>query len=127
MDFDEAVGKHTKWKRKLRQYVAKRDGSLRPADVSLDHKCDLGHWIYGEGSKYSSLPEFTKLKFEHARFHMIAAEFVKKANAGESISAEMEPCSNSEFSVSSAAIVGALVAMKKRLSEMPAGMLCQDV
>ncbi len=62
MDFDEAVGNHTKWKRKLRQYVANHDGSLRPADVSLDHKCVLGQWIYGEGSKYSSLPEFTRIE-----------------------------------------------------------------
>jgi hypothetical protein len=45
MDFDEAVGTHSKWKRKLRRYVAKHDGSLRPADVSLDHKCVLGQWI----------------------------------------------------------------------------------
>lgn len=127
MDFDEAVGNHTKWKRKLRHYVAKHDGSLRPADVSVDHKCVLGHWIYGEGRKYSSFPEFTKLKYEHARFHMIAAEIVKKANAGEWISAEMEPCSNSEFSISSAAIVGALVAMKKRLSEIASDLLCHDV
>ncbi len=36
MDFDDAVGTHSKWKRKLRHYVAKHDGSLRPADVSLD-------------------------------------------------------------------------------------------
>ncbi len=58
---------------------------------------------------------------------MIAAELVKKANAGDSIDAEMEPCSNSEFSISSAAIVGALVAMKKRLSELAVGLLCHDL
>lgn len=117
MDFDEVVGTHSKWKRKLRHYVAKHDGSLRPADVSLDHKCVLGQWIYGEGAKYSSLPEYARLKYEHARFHSIAAEVVKKANSGESVSAEMAPCSNSAFSTASAAIVIAIMAMKKRLSE----------
>jgi hypothetical protein len=54
MDFDEAV---SKWKCKLRHYLAKHDGSLRPADVSLDHKCVLGQWIYSEGATYSSLPQ----------------------------------------------------------------------
>lgn len=117
MDFDEAVCAHTKWKRKLRHYVNKHDGSLLPADVSLDHKCVLGQWIYGEGATYSSLPEYTKLKYEHARFHAVAAEMVKKANSGESVSAEMAPCSNSAFSTASAAIVIAIMAMKKRLSE----------
>jgi Chemoreceptor zinc-binding domain len=115
MDFDQAVSAHTKWKRKLRRYVAKHDGSLRPGDVSLDHECVLGQWIYAEGAAYSSMPEYTKLKFEHARFHMVAAELVKKANAGESVSAEMVPCSNSEFSTSSSAVVIAIMAMKKRV------------
>lgn len=116
MDFDEAVSMHTKWKRKLRHYVAQHDGSLSPAEVSLDHKCVLGQWIYGEGAKYSSLPEFTKLKYEHARFHAVAAEVVMKANSGESVSSEMAPCSNSKFSTASSAIVMAIIAMKKRLA-----------
>lgn len=116
MDFDEAIGTHSKWKRKLRRCLAKHDGGLSPADVSLDHTCALGEWIYGEGASYSALPEYRKLKYEHARFHMVAAEMVRKANSGESIDAAMEPCSNSEFSTSSASIVMALMAMKKRLS-----------
>jgi len=116
MDFEAAVGTHSKWKRRFRHYLAKHDGSLRPADVSLDHKCALGQWIYGEGASYSLLPEYTKLKYEHARFHMVAAELLRKANSGQSVDAEMAPCSNSEFSTSSAAIVMALMAMKKRLS-----------
>jgi Chemoreceptor zinc-binding domain len=126
MDFDEAVGNHTKWKRTLRQYVATRDGSLRPTDVSLDHKCLLGRWIYGEGCQYAPLPEFAKLKYEHARFHMIAAGLVKKANAGESVGIEMEPCSNSEFSLSSTAVVCALVDMKKRLSDSTFALACPE-
>ena len=69
-----------------------------------------------EGATYSSLPEYTRLKYEHARFHAVAAEVVKKANSGESVSAEIAPCSNSEFSTASAAIVMALIAMKKRLA-----------
>lgn len=115
MDFDEAVCTHSKWKRKLRHCLANHDCSLSPTDVSLDDKCVLGQWIYSEGATYSSLPEYTKLKYEHTRFHMVAAELVRKANAGDSVDAEMEPCANSEFSTSSAAIVMALMAMKKRL------------
>ncbi len=117
MDFEEAIGTHSKWKRKLRQSLAKRDASLDPAQVSLDHKCVLGEWIYGDGAKFSSLPEYTRLKYEHSRFHLAAAEVVKKANSGEHVDGEMRPCSNSEFSTASSAVVIAIMAMKKRLSE----------
>lgn len=116
MDFDDAVATHSKWKLKVRHALAKHDGSLRPEEISLDHKCVLGRWIYAEGAHYSSLPEYLTLKFEHARFHMVAASLVKRANAGESIDAELAPCSNSEFSTSSSAVVMSIMAMKKRLS-----------
>jgi methyl-accepting chemotaxis protein len=116
MDFDQAVATHTAWKRRLRHSLAKHDGSLRPAEIGVDHRCVLGQWIYGEGAKHFSLPEFTKLKYEHARFHLVAAELVKRANSGELIEPEIAPCSSSEFSTASSAIVIAIMALKKRLS-----------
>jgi len=116
MDFDEAVGLHSKWKRKLRQALAIHDGSLRPAEVTVDNKCVLGSWIYGEGAAHSALPEYKKLKYEHARFHGVAADLVKRANTGEAVDAEMEPCSTSEFSTASSATILAMMEMKKRLS-----------
>jgi hypothetical protein len=116
VDFDEAVFSHTEWKRKLRQYIDKNDGSLRPAEVSLDHKCAPGEWICGEGASYSSLPEYNRLKYEHARFHQAASEIVSRANAGEDVAPEVEVCANSEFSQASSAIIIALVSMKKRVS-----------
>ncbi len=122
MDFDHALRKHSEWKVKLRSTLAKRDHSLNPAEVALDHKCMLGQWIYGDGARHFKLPEFTKLKYEHSRFHQVAAEVVRKANAGKSVAAELEPCSSSEFSHASAAIIRAIIDMKQRLSrELAAG------
>jgi hypothetical protein len=117
MDFDEAISIHSRWKHRLRGLLAKNDHSLNPAEVSLDHKCVLGEWIYSAGARYSEFPEFAKLKYEHARFHLAAAGLVRRANSGESIKAEIAPCCSSEFSRSSAAVVMALRAMKKRVSE----------
>ena len=116
MDFDEAVASHSQFKRKLRKDLAKHDGSMRPVEVALDHKCALGQWIYGEGSGYSVLPEYTKLKYEHARFHTVAADLVTKANCGESIEQDLAPCSSSEFSNASSAVIIAIMSMKKRVS-----------
>jgi len=116
MDFDEAVTLHSKWKRKLRTSLAKHDGSLRVADVSVDHKCVLGKWIYSDGAGHSALPEYRKLKYEHARFHLAAAKLLKRANTGESVDREVESCADSEFSKSSAAVIIAIRAIKARLS-----------
>lgn len=118
MDFDEAVSAHSNWKRELRGFLAKGECNLHPADVSVDHKCALGQWIYGEGAPYRSLPEFTKLKYEHTRFHMLAAEVVRNANSATAIDAELEPCANSEFSKSSSAIVIAIIALKKATGQL---------
>lgn len=115
MDFDEAVATHSQWKRRLREYLGKKDGSLSPVEISLDHKCALGQWIYGEGQRYSALPQYTRLKYEHARFHQAAAALVDSANGGENVDQEVAPCSSSEFSNASSAIVIALMDMKKQL------------
>lgn len=56
MDFDQAVVAHGAWKKKLANYLAKRDQSLNADEAALDNKCPLGQWIYGEGSKSPNRP-----------------------------------------------------------------------
>jgi hypothetical protein len=56
MEFDDAIAAHTRWKYKISRSLAKDPASLSPADVSLDHNCSLGAWIYGEGANYRRLP-----------------------------------------------------------------------
>src|SRR5579864_7349373 len=97
MDFDQAIAAHGAWKLKLRDYLSKPNGSLKVAEISLDNKCPLGQWIYSEGSRYSKLPEYSTLKTEHAHFHKAAAEVVRKADSGQSVTEEMALGSSSEF------------------------------
>jgi len=112
MNFDDAIGAHAEWKMKLSAYISRPDGSLDAAAVSRDDKCALGQWIAGEGVKYSRLPEYAKLKAEHARFHKAAGEIVKKAASGGKVSEEMALGGRSEFSAASNAVVTAIMAMK---------------
>lgn len=88
MDFDEAIKAHVLWKMKLSNYLRKPDGSLKPADIQVDNKCTLGQWIYGEGSKWSVMPEYGTLKSEHTKFHKAAAAIITKADSGQSIGEE---------------------------------------
>jgi hypothetical protein len=54
MDFDEAIKAHSAWKMKLSTYLKKPDGSLKPSEIQVDNKCQLGQWIYAEGARLSS-------------------------------------------------------------------------
>jgi methyl-accepting chemotaxis protein len=117
MDFDQAVVAHSAWKQKLVDYLSKRDGSQKVSEVSVDNKCPLGQWIHGEGSKYASLPEYSTLKNEHARFHKAAADVIRRADSGESIVPETALGPKSEYGTASATVVLAIMSMKKQAAK----------
>lgn len=114
MNFDEAIQAHSAWKMKLSNYLRKPDGSLKPAEVSLDNKCALGQWIYGEGAKFAGIPEYTTLKAEHARFHKAAAAVISKADSGQSTSEDTALGSKSDFAQASSAVVAAIMAIRRK-------------
>lgn len=114
MDFDEAIKAHSAWKMKLSAYLAKPDGSLKAQDIEVDHKCALGQWIYGEGSKHSAHAEYSTLKTEHSKFHKAAAAVVRKADSGGSVSEEIAIGAKSEFGATSNAVVSAIMVMRRK-------------
>jgi hypothetical protein len=114
MNFDEAIRAHSDWKRKLSGYIATPDGSLKPEVVCLDNKCDLGKWIYSDGSKFSADAEYKTLKEQHAKFHIAASEVIKKVDSGISVSEEVQLGGSSDFSSSSSAVVLAIMKMKMK-------------
>ena len=115
MDFDEAIKAHSAWKMKLSMYLKKPDGSLKVSEIQVDNKCALGQWIYGEGAKYSSHPEFATLKTEHALFHKAAAQVVQKADSGQDTSKETSLGSKSEFASASSSVVSAIMAIRRKV------------
>ena len=117
MDFNQAVAAHTAWKRRLAQYLAKRDGSWSPAKIALDDQCILGGWIRGEGRIYENLPEYSVLEREHLRFHRAAAEVIRQANSGQSGGEDTSIGSGSEFALASTAVVLAIMDMQKHQAE----------
>lgn len=114
MDFDEAIKAHSAWKIKLSKYLRSPDGSLKSSEVQLDNKCDLGKWIYGEGAKWSSLPEYSTLKQEHAKFHKAASDVVKRADSGQDTSEDTSIGAKSEFASASSAVVTAIMMIRRK-------------
>lgn len=120
MDFDHAIAAHSSWKMKLSKYLAKPDHSLQPKEIAPDDRCDLGKWIVAEGKKFANLPEFVTVKKEHTHFHKVAAEIVRRANAGEKVAEEVALGAKSEFGTASTNVVRALMALKLKVG-VPAG------
>lgn len=114
MDFDEAIVAHTQWRGRLQSYLQKRDGSLNANDVALDDKCGLGHWIHGEGSKYTSLPEFATLRSEHAHFHKLAADLIRRADHGEKLDQEIAFNAKSEFNTVTSKVINSIATLRRK-------------
>jgi methyl-accepting chemotaxis protein len=114
MNWDQAIAAHAAWKMKLASYVKKPDGSLKAAEVASDCRCELGKWITTEATKYAVMEDFKVLKAEHARFHKVASEIVRRADAGEDVSEEIAVGAHSEFRKSSTSVVNAIVAMRSK-------------
>jgi methyl-accepting chemotaxis protein len=99
---------------KLANYLRKPDHSIKANEVALDNVCVLGQWIHGEGKKYAAHPEYSALKTAHAKFHISAADVVRKADSGQNVSEETALGGTSDFSRASSDVVRALLDMKRK-------------
>jgi hypothetical protein len=117
MNFDQAIAAHSKWRAKLRAYLAEPDGSLLAPEIALDNTCELGMWVSGKGAKYSDLPEFQSMRSQHARFHKVVAEIVRKVDSGQRYAEEAALGAKSEFSSASADVVSAILSFKAEVAK----------
>jgi methyl-accepting chemotaxis protein len=115
MDFDHAIAAHSEWKHKLAVYLKKPDRSIKPEEIALDNKCDLGKWIAGEGKKFANFPEYAFVKSDNTHFHKIAAGIVQRANAGQQVTEEVALGAKSEFASASSAVVRSIMALKSKV------------
>ncbi len=97
MNFDNVIVAHSTWKIKIKSAINTGE-KLDAAAASKDGNCELGKWLYGEGSRYSSLPEFQTLKQKHAQFHQAAglpkSEALKLLDFGTSFSQISSQCTH---------------------------------
>lgn len=113
MNFDDAISAHASWKIKLRLIISKAsDEKLDPNNVEKDNQCELGKWIYGDGSKHKSFPEYEELRLSHAKFHKCAADIIRKAQAGIANEAMIE--NGSDYASASSAVVTNIMKMKRK-------------
>lgn len=85
LDIDVSIAAHENWKTCLVAHLSNPSPyPLNPDEISSDHNCDLGKWIYSDGEallgKYST---FTDLKAQHKMFHYTASSIIILAQSGE--------------------------------------------
>ena len=113
MNFDEAVKSHAQWKLNLKRYLDNPDGSIRAVDLQKDNLCELGKWLYSdEVAALRELPEFKQLVEEHKKFHMAAAEIVRRRDGGEEVDQYIALGSSSLFAETSAKMIHLLAKIK---------------
>jgi methyl-accepting chemotaxis protein len=85
MSFNDALAHQIIWKRRLEKWISGEliNEPLESSTVRKDDACELGQWIYGEGSRYNVLPAYENLVKKHANFHVWAADLVKKVEDGD--------------------------------------------
>ncbi len=112
MNFDDALAAHIKWKVRLSLFI---DGfsteNLQSATVCRDDLCDLGKWLYGEGTTYQTLPPYQDLLKKHANFHVCAGDVVKKVENNDKASAKA--VLEGAFAAASKETVTAIMNIKK--------------
>lgn len=108
---DKAVTAHSLWRSKLRDAI---NTGVVPDEntVGVDNLCDLGKWIYGEGVKYSSLPEYAEVKSLHQKFHQTAGATIRLIKSGKKPEA-LKSLDAGDFSQASNAVVLALGKLKR--------------
>jgi len=86
----DAITAHVKWKVRLQGYLNGTSGeTLDPMVICRDDQCTLGKWIHGPGMKHFHEHEaFHALRSDHAEFHFIAGNVVKKVQENDRAAAD---------------------------------------
>ena len=118
MELMQAIAAHMKFSKMISSYVSRPDHSLQASQVGAPDRCELGRWIYGEGSRFSSMLEFSALLASHAHYHQAAAEVVSRADSGQAEAQETELGSATEIDFASAEVVRSLMFLHGKLATM---------
>lgn len=114
MNFNDALVAHTNWKNRIKHSINSGE-QLDATSVAKDNACELGQWIHGEGTKFTSLPEFQAVKAKHMEFHQTAAETIRQASDLPKDQALALVGFGSAYSTASAGCVNAIAALKAKV------------
>ena len=121
IDIAECIDAHMKWKGRLQSYL---DGTskeqLDPMIICRDDQCVLGKWIHGPALKHFHGDDgFHKLRSDHANFHFVAGNVVKKVQDKDL--AGSDALLKNEYARASRDVVQDLTELNKQLHQSERG------
>lgn len=116
INISDAITAHMKWKGRLQDYL---DGTsqekLDPMVICRDDQCVLGKWIHGPAVNHFGGDEgFNKLRSDHAQFHFVAGNVVKKVQENDMAAAQV--LMKNEYSQASREVIHDLTELNKHLN-----------
>ncbi len=86
MRYWSPLAAHAAWMTHLREYIY-GSGRMDAATVARDDECEIGRWLYGDGSRFRHLREYQHALRVHAAFHRRAAKVVNMVDHGRRLEA----------------------------------------
>ncbi|MCX6154548.1 MAG: CZB domain-containing protein [Candidatus Kapabacteria bacterium] len=115
MDLTNAIEVHLRWKKNLVDFIKNNKlENLDPQIITEDNQCELGIWIYSQGSfEYSGVPVFEELKANHAHFHICAANVVKlKINGEDELAESMVTNYGTEYALATSKTINSITKLE---------------
>ena len=105
---------HAEWMAELREFIY-GNGTLESERVASDDQCELGRWLYGEGTRYRHLAEYDNALQIHAALHRHAAQVVDLVRIGRRTEAAAHVAPGGKLRKMSAALVKAFAQLNRRI------------
>lgn len=117
INISDAIAAHMKWKGRLQSYLdGTSEEKLDPMVICRDDQCVLGKWIHGPALNYFHGDEgFHKLRSDHANFHFVAGNVVKKVQENDKAGADA--LMKNEYAHASRDVIHDLTELNKHLNE----------
>src|SRR5512139_2746206 len=117
INIPECIDAHMKWKGRLPKYLdGTSEEQLDPMVVCRDDQCVLGKWIHGPALNYFHNDEgFHKLRSDHANFHFVAGNVVKKVQDNDREGADT--LMKNEYAHASRDVIHDLTELNKHLND----------
>lgn len=116
-EISEAIRSHSIWKVRLQDAVDTGKSEFTPDQVRANHLCEFGKWLASRRPAEKSLEDYGKIQAFHERFHIEAANVLQMSIEGQREKAHAALTDiDSEFVYTSAQLINALIAWKRKLS-----------
>ncbi len=122
MRYWSPLASHAAWMTQLREYIY-GSGHMDREAVAEDHNCEVGRWLYGDGSKHRELREYQHARDLHAALHCRAATVVHLVKCGRRLEAAADLAPGGELRALSGSLAQAFNRLNKRLMETERGSL----